>query len=137
MWLIALAAFFLLFVPPGEAWAQRTCDQYRAAITSVPIAAPVERVPGVAGKRIYLCGYILMPSSPAAGQSIEFELTTGTGTNCATNKTTMIPRMSVPATGIVNRIAYASGETTAQGAAVCLQTWGSGSVTSIFYWAQF
>jgi hypothetical protein len=137
MWLVALAAFFLLFVPPGEAWAQRTCDQYRAAITSIPVATPTERVPGVANKRIYLCGYIIMPDSAAAGQSVEFELTSGTGTNCATNKITMIPRMRVPPNGIVNRVAFASGEITAPGAAVCVQTWGSGSLTSIFYWAQF
>lgn len=137
MRMFLMAALFLLVMPPGEVWAQKMCNQYRAAITAVPVATPTERVPAVPGKRIYLCGYVIMPSSASAGQSVEFELTAGTGTNCATNKVVVIPRMMVPASGIVNRIAYASGETTAQGAAMCLQTWGSGSITSIFYWAQF
>jgi hypothetical protein len=116
--------------------AQRTCDQFRAAITAVPVTTPTERVPAIAGKRIYLCGYIIMPSS-AGGQLVDFELTSGTGTNCATNKVTIIPRMTVPASGIVNRTDMASGEKSAPGAAMCLQTWGTGSITSIFYWAQF
>lgn len=138
MWLIVLAAFFLLFVPPGEAWAQRACSQFKAAITSVPVAAPVQRVAGIPGKRIYLCGWVLVPTPPSSGSNqVEFEITTGTGTDCATNRTTLIPRMFVPAGGLINRNPYASGETTAQGGAVCLQTWGTGSVTSIFYWDQF
>lgn len=132
---LALLALLMLLAGPAEA--QRTCDQYRGAITAVPVASPVERVAGIANKRIYLCGYIIMPSSDAAGQAVEFELTRGTGLNCATNKNIMIPRIRVPAQGIINRTAFATGETTAAGEAVCLQTWGTGSITSIFYWAQF
>lgn len=135
MRILLLAA--LLLMAAGPAAAQRTCDQYKGAITAVPVASPVERVPGIAGKRIYLCGYIVMPSSDAAGQAVEFELTRGTGTNCAANRQVMIPRIRVPAGGIINRTPFATGETTAAGEAVCLQTWGTGSITSIFYWAQF
>lgn len=132
---VALLALLMLLA--GPAAAQRTCDHYRSAITAAPVASPVEQVPGLAGKRTYLCGYIIMPSTDAAGQSVEFELTTGTGLNCATNRQVMIPRMRVPSGGIVNRTTFASGEVTGQGEAVCLQTWGSGSITSVFYWAQF
>jgi hypothetical protein len=110
------------------------CDQSRAAITTGAMAI-TERVPAIAGKRIYLCGYLILRAS--GGQDLEFEITSGTGTNCAVGKTTIIPRMDVPLNGITNRIAYAAGEKTAQSAAICLQTWGTGSVTSIFYWTQF
>jgi hypothetical protein len=64
-------------------------------------------------------------------------LSAGTGVNCATNHVIIIPRTDVPPAGIVNRIATASGETAPAGNAMCLQTWGTGSVSSVFYWAQF
>jgi len=70
------------------------------------------------------------------GGSLDFEISTGTGGNCVNNKVLLIPRMTVPSNGIVNRIPYV-GQRTEPGGAVCLQTWGNGSVTSIFYWAQF
>lgn len=118
----------------SPAAAQKTCDKFRSAITTTQLG-PVERVPAAGSNRIYLCGYALWPNPP--GQTLEFQITSGTGTNCAANTTVIIPRVSMPAGGIVNRIAYAAGEFTPPGHAVCLQTFGSGSITSIFYWAQF
>lgn len=134
MRLLALLALLMLLA--GPAAAQRTCDQARAAITAGTVATPSERVAGLPNKRIYICGWIVMPVTPPAAASLDFEITTGTGSNCATNKVILVPRMTVPSGGIVNRIPYV-GQKTELGAAVCLQTWGNGSVTSIFYWAQF
>jgi hypothetical protein len=132
--MMRVVLLLLLLLWPTVVMAQKPCDQARGAITS-GVVAPVERVAGIAGKRIYLCGYVIMRAS--GGPGLEFEITSGTGTNCSTGKTVMIPRMDVPIGGLVNRIPYAAGEKTAPGHSVCLQTWGTGSVTSIFYWTQF
>jgi hypothetical protein len=94
-----------------------------------------EKVTEMPNKKIYLCGYMIIRAS--GGQDLEFQLTSGTGVACGTNTTVILPRMDVPLSGIVNRIAVAAGEVTPAGHAMCLQTWGNGSVTSVFYWAQF
>jgi len=127
-----LAAAILLL--PGAASAQKACDQFRTAQTTGPTVR-TERVAAIANQRIYLCGYMIMRGLGA--QDLEFELTSGTGRDCGTNTQIVIPRMLVPPQGIVNRIAYAAGERAPPGNAMCLQTWGTGPVTSIFYWAQF
>lgn len=129
--------FFLLvalLLLPGSALAQKACDQYKTAQTTGP-SARAERVPAIANKRIYLCGYIIMRGVGA--QDLEFEVTSGTGRDCQNNTAIVIPRMLIPPQGIVNRIGTASGESGPLGHAMCLQTWGTGPVTSIFYWAQF
>jgi len=130
----ALFAVLLLLFLSSESFAAAPCNQFRASITTGAMGM-TEKVAAIPNKRIYLCGYLIIRAS--GGQDLEFELTSGTGVLCATNKTTIIPRMDVPIGGIVNRIPVAAGEFTAPGHAMCLQTWGTGSVTSIFYWAQF
>ena len=129
------ALLVLLLLLPCKAMAQRPCDQSRASITTGTVG-PIEKVTGDPKKRIYICGYIIMPVAPPPGGDLDFQLTTGTGTNCATNSVILMPRMHVPTSGIVNRITYAS-EATPPGHSVCLQTWGTAAVTSVFYWAQF
>lgn len=136
MRLLALLAPLVLLA--GPAAAQRTCDKTTMSATTVPIPAPSERVVGVPGKRVYLCGYVIMPSANPPN-AIEFELTHGMARgDCGAARKVLVPRMTVPASGIVNRVAYASGETSDQGASVCVQTFGTGgTLTTIFYWAQF
>jgi len=129
--LIALAALLLLL--PSAAYAQKVCDQTRTAQTNGPTVR-TERVAALAGKRVYICGYMIMRG--LGGQDLEFELTSGTGRDCQTNTQIVIPRMLIPPQGIVNRIPYA-GEKTGPAEAMCLQTWGTGPVTSVFYWAQY
>jgi len=130
---LILVLFLLSSIIPN-AMARKVCDQYRSTSTVGP-QGPIEKVPGKAGQRVYLCGYMILKGA----QDLEFEVSSGTGTNCANNHTILIPRISIPATGIVNRIAYAAGERTEIGHAVCLQTWGNAaaSLNSVFYWAQF
>jgi len=132
--LTVLMALLIVALTTGAASAQRTCDQFRASTTLAP-SVVTEKVAAITNKKIYICGYMIVPSS--TGGPFEFELTTGRGTDCSTGKTIIIPRMSVPASGIINRIPYAAGESAPPGQAVCLQTWGTGPVTSVFYWAQF
>lgn len=130
----ALVAALLIALTSGAASAQKACDQFRANTTTAP-SAVTEKVAAIANKKIYLCGYMIVPSS--TGGPFEFELTAGTGRDCAINRITIIPRMSIPVSGIVNRIPYAAGESAPPSNAMCLQTWGTGPVTSVFYWAQF
>jgi hypothetical protein len=131
IWWLAL---LLAALPLSDAFAQvKTCDQFRASVTTGTMGV-TERVPAVVGKTIYICGWMIVPTS--GGSGLDFELSAGTGVNCATNKTIIIPRMTVPVNGIVNRGGGASGEFAPLGYAMCLQTWGNKSVTSIFYWTQ-
>jgi len=130
-WILAV----LLVIYSSGAVAQTTCDKFNAAITTGPMPV-TQRVPGVANKKIYICGY----SINRGANDLEFELSAGKGVNCATDFKILIPRTGVPVSGIVNRQPFAgAGEYTALGDAVCLQTWGAAgaTLTSTFYWAQF
>jgi hypothetical protein len=131
--ILLLAALLALLGSP--ALAQRTCDQSRASITTGSMGV-TEKVAAITNKRIYLCGYMILPGT---GGPYDFELSTGTGVNCAINRTIVIPRSTVPSGGIVNRTSYAAGAPTPPSQAMCLQTWGgtTGSISSVFYWAQF
>lgn len=130
-----ILALLVLWLSATGAFAAKECDQYRASITTGAMGV-TEKVAAIPNKRIYLCGYMIIPSS-GSGSSLDFELSAGTGVACAGNHLIIIPRTDVPPAGIVNRIATASGETAPAGYAMCLQTWGTGSVSSVFYWAQF
>jgi hypothetical protein len=129
---LALSALLLL-VLSLPAHAQTSCDQFRG-VTQVGPSPITERIPAVAGERVYLCGYMLIHSG---GPDLDLEISTGTGTNCATNKTLLLPRLSLPGgSAVVNRNPFA-GEYTPVGNAVCTETFGSGTLTAVFYWAQF
>jgi hypothetical protein len=112
-------------------------DQLRTNITTAA-SAITENVSGVPNKRIYLCGYMIVHNGSAQGPDLQFEVSSGTGTNCSIGKTLILPKMSLPPSGeLINRIAY-TAEKTAPGAAVCLEVFGSGtSIVSSFYWTQF
>ena len=132
-----LAAVALLPLLTGAAAAQKMCDQVRTNITTAP--TPItEKVAGKPNQRIYLCGYMIVRSG-VGGQDLQFELSSSTGTNCALNRAVILPKMNLPASGVlVNRIAYVAGEKTPPGHAMCLEVFGSGAgVVSTFYWAQF
>jgi hypothetical protein len=129
----ALAAALVCLPVVGAVAQVKTCDQFRVSVTTGTMGV-TERVPAVAGKTIFICGYVVIPTS--GGSGLDFELSAGTGVNCAVGNTKIIPRMTVPVNGLVNRGGGASGEFAPVSNAVCLQTWGNKSVTSIFYWTQ-
>lgn len=131
----ALLAAALLLLPVA-AWAQKMCDQVRTNLTTAPAAIAV-KVPGKPNQRIYICGYMIVRDGPA-GQDMQFEISSGTGTNCSVGKTIILPKMSIPPSGVlVNRIAY-TGERTGPGESICLEVFGTGvSLVSSFYWTQF
>jgi hypothetical protein len=126
----------LLALTASHAFAQsRPCDQWRSN-TTTGASAITEKVAAVAGKRIYLCGFVLIHSGTSADFS--FQLLTGTGRDCVSNQSVLLNSIPMPPnTVIVNRIPFATGESTPPGQAVCVQTFGTGSLTTIFYWAQF
>jgi hypothetical protein len=131
-----LAAILLCAISGHDALAQKMCDKFRSS-TTTGAQAITEKVPAVAGKRIYICGWVLIANS---SQPLSFDLLTGTGTNCATNQTELLNNITMPPNSImVNRIPYASGESTPPGQAVCLRTTGGAqaTVSSIWYYAQF
>jgi hypothetical protein len=129
----AAAAIVLL---PFAASAQKMCDQVRTNTTTAPAAIAV-KVPGKPNQRIYLCGYMVVRDGPS-GQDLDFEVSAGGGTDCAIGKTLIIPKMSIPASGVlVNRIPY-TAEKTNPGDSICLEVFGSGvTLVSSFYWTQF
>lgn len=131
-WIVLVA--LILFLSSGNALAQTSCDRFNAASITGTDPTGTERVPGVAGKRVYLCGYVVIP---AGGASLEFELFSGTGDRCSLNTVTILPKMPIPLAGIVNRIPIAAGEYTPVGHSLCSRTYGNGTLSTIFYWAQF
>jgi hypothetical protein len=130
-----LLAILFIWLSASAAFAQKACDQFRSNTTTGTTTA-TEKIAGIPDKRIYLCGYVFIRNS--SGQDLEFELTSGTGVNCSQNSTPLLTPITMPPNQIlVNRISVAAGEYTPPGHSVCLRTFGNGSVTGIFYWAQF
>jgi hypothetical protein len=76
---------------------------------------------------------MIVRNGSAAGQDLQFEISSGSGVNCATGKTIILPKMSIPSSGeLVNCIPY-TAEKTGPG-----EVFGSGtSLVSSFYWTQF
>lgn len=131
-WIVVVALILSLW--SGNAAAQTSCDRFNAATIFGTDPTGTERVAGVMGKRVYLCGYVVVPDG---GASLEFELFSGTGDRCSEDRTLILPRMPIPLAGIVNRIPIAAGEYTPVGHSLCSRTYGNGTLSTIFYWAQF
>jgi hypothetical protein len=130
--LVAASAALLAFV--SSAAAQKGCDQFGAGEGSGTNPAVV-RVEGKPGESVYLCGYVFVHTQ---GSAVEISLFSGTGQNCNTGTKIILPKLMVqPGMQLVNRIPYAYGEFTTPGHSLCTQTYGNGTVYSIFYWAQY
>lgn len=129
--LLLLLLLFCAAATPARA--QLACDRFSGA-TQVGSSPVTERVSAISTKRIYLCGYVFIRSG---GPDLDIEISTGSGVNCAINKTLLLPRFSLPGNvPLVNRNPFAS-EYTPVGNALCTETFGSGTFTAIFYWAQY
>lgn len=129
----AAASLLILACEPVQA--QRACD-HATGTSMTGAAGPTQFVPPVAGQRVYVCGYVLTGD----GQTLDFQLWSGTGTDCATDKTPVTPRIVLGSgQALVNRSAV-PGERTPPGHALCAQTFagvGSATLVLIVYWAQF
>jgi hypothetical protein len=136
-YVFALLLLVGLSLAPSSALAQAgivTCDRW--SFTNIQGAAgPVEFVSAVPGQRIYICGYALTTS----GNALDFQLWSGTGTNCAGNKIPMTPQISMGQnSSFVNRSPYIA-ETTEVGYALCAQVFGASTIKLVItvYWRQF
>jgi hypothetical protein len=110
---------------------QKMCDQFFTGILSGE-NPPIVRIPGVSGKRIYLCGYMVVHGG---GPQATVEITSGNG-DCLTEKTSIVPKLAI-AGDLVNRTPFAAGEYTPLGHSLCTQTAGNGTVVVTLYWTQF
>jgi hypothetical protein len=129
----AFAALFALLAP-ASALAQG-CNKTSIANFLGP-SGPTEFVPAINNARVYLCGYVLS----AYQQSLDFQIVTGTGVNCADNQTPVTPVIELPNGGVmVNRMPYVTGEITPIGNALCWKVSGgsSAALAVTVYWAQF
>lgn len=122
----------LLFACSEPAKAQRLCDRV-SFVTGVGATPVTEFVPASGQLRVYLCGYMLT----ATGNAATFQVFSGSGTNCATNKQAMTNVVALPNGGnLVNRLATPT-QSTPQGEAMCAEVTGTGTISATVYWAQF
>jgi hypothetical protein len=125
-------AFLILIASIVPASAQRPCDQTSTFQHDIA-TGPVEIVVGKPDQRIYPCGFMLTQK----GNSLDFQMWSAVaGSNCVP-VTFWTPRMSLPTdVAFTNRIENA-GPSLPYNNSLCIQTFGTGSLTGAIYWAQF
>lgn len=129
---IATVATVLIAERIKPALAQTPCDSWSVA-TATGATGPTEIIPAASGKRIYLCGYVLTAKTNA----LDFQLVSGTGTNCADNAAPLTPPIALANGGtLVNRMPWTVGEYTPPGYALCAVTTGTGELAGTLYWTQ-
>ena len=119
----------LAFAIPAEA--QRACDQVTSFFHTAP-TGPVQIVPPNPSQRVYFCGFVISQR----GQSLDFHVTLGQGTNCQNNPTEIVNLVFPSDVVLSNRIGTV-GPSGDYGYGLCLQTTGQGGLGGILYWAQF
>jgi hypothetical protein len=125
----AAALLFLASLPAAARTAP--CDKTASFAYAAPTLDVL--VSGVAGQRIYPCGFTVMQKGPA----LDFQLSTGTGPSCSLAKNNITPVYSVPNDfAVVSRIERV-GPSSAVGESLCIQTFGSGNLSGVVYYAQF
>lgn len=108
-----------------------TVNQGAVALTKV--------ISGVAGDSISICGWTLSGGAAASSAALSY----GTGTNCGTGTTTLLPIHNLPINGgLVDHVDFAQTPVPAVNASgvpidVCLVTTGTGPITVVLYYAQF
>lgn len=94
---------------------------------------------GVAGQHFEICGYTISAGAAASTTSLSY----GTGTNCGTGTTTLLPVINVAINSnvvdhtSVPHIAVPAVNASAVPIDVCLVTTGAGPTSVILYYAQF
>jgi len=123
-------ALLILFAVPAQA--QRQCDRIVSFVHSTA-TGPVIVVPGVDGKRIYTCGFSLAEKGP----TLDIQIFTGAGPACAIGRLDQTPIFSFPNDATFNNRVDTVGPHSEYGDALCIQTFGSGAITGMIFWAQF
>lgn len=111
--------------------AQLTCD--RSVAISGNTLGTTQIVAAATGQRIYLCGFVLTGGGATTAQFVS-----GTGTNCATNTTTLTGALEL---GDNTAVAYGGGvgfvARTAAGHALCWTNGAAVQVSGLVTYAQF
>lgn len=104
-----------------------------SAIYSNTTAGGTIMVPGVAGKIIYVCGYILQ-----AGGTTNALLTTGTGAACGTATVSLTPTYNFTIGLAVQDVAgFFRGMLTPAGNSLCVASSAGVSLNAIVYYGQY
>ena len=134
--LLALASAVPAASQPGSA--QPTiCNKFFAV--SQGATAITRIITGVASQNISICGFVYNSGAATSTGTLSY----GTGTNCGTGTTTLIPTISLPINGLlVDRGDFASIPVPAVNASgvpidVCLTSTGTGPFVIILHYAQF
>jgi hypothetical protein len=127
-----LAIIVLLALMSGARAEGHACDKM-AVFKHTAATGPVELVPAVPNQRVYYCGFTIT----AKGPTLDLVLTTGTGTNCATNTVPLTPQMEFPNDFALSSRQESVGPYAEPGQAMCLQTIGVGTLGGMIYFAQF
>lgn len=115
---------------PAEA--QHSCDRL-SFFHHVNATGPIEIIPADPTKRIYFCGFMLTQK----GNTLDFEILLGHGTNCDTDTQSMMFLELPNDFALTNRIEQV-GPVTEYGWALCIKTSGSNAkLGGVIYWAQF
>ena len=130
---IASLVLFLFLGLCGDAYGQKACDRM-ASFQHIVATGPIEVVPAKEGQRIYYCGFTIMQK----GNTLDFIITIGQGTNCNTNTLQMTPQLQLPSDFALSTRQETVGPYSEPGYAMCIQTIGStGALTGLIYYAQF
>ena len=95
-------------------------------------------ISGIAGQNISICGFV----ADAGAASGAFSISYGTGTNCGTGTTTVIPVITLAITaGLTDHVPFANisiPSTNSSGVVndVCLVTTGTGPTSVLIYYFQ-
>jgi hypothetical protein len=93
---------------------------------------PTQLVAAVTNQTIYICGYTLFAAS-----AVNVELDGGAGIGCATGRVKIVPAFQLTAqTGVVDVSPFFKGLSTAQSAALCINTSAGVAVQAIIYFIQ-
>jgi hypothetical protein len=104
-----------------------------SAIYDASTSGSTQLVALQSSQTIYICGYTIMASG-----TVNVNLRYGTGSNCATSPSNIVPAFQLTAqTGAVDGSAFYRGLKTAASNALCINTSGAVAVQAIVYYTQF
>jgi hypothetical protein len=129
--LLLAGLLLVLLVAPAQAQDKHGCDNQTFFSHSVA-TGPIEIVPA-SDKRVYMCGFFFSQK----GNTLDFSVLSGQGTNCAINQTQVF-YLTLPNDAVIsNRVDTVGPAVADYNYALCIQTVGTGTLAGFIYWTQF
>jgi len=129
---IRFGLFLLTVLWAVPALAQRQCNQLTPFSHTVP-TGPVVAVPGDPTKQIYYCGFTLASKT----NTLDFKIWASEAPDCSRQSIPLTPQWSLPNAFALNNRIETTGAASNYGSTLCFQTFGSGTLTGVIYWAQY